>query len=54
MDKNKGYRAVEKSAAEWAKQTQARTDIDQDTKNNIVLEQSRQLDELRKSLGTKE
>lgn len=48
------YRAVEKAAAEWANATQKRKDIDQATKNKIVLAQSAELDKLRKERGIRE
>lgn len=52
-DKEK-YEIVEKAAREVARHTQARTDIDQDTKNKILARQGRQLDDLRKVKGIKD
>ena len=48
---HEGYKMVEDAIIKHSKDTQKRTDIDQKTKDEIVLKNAKSLDDLRKKLG---
>lgn len=52
--KEDAYRQLEDSVAKQSRHTQERKDIDQATKDRIVLNNAKALDKVRKSQGVKD
>lgn len=51
---DEAYRMLEDSVVKQNRHTRNRTDIDEETKNRIILNNAKALDEVRKNRGIKE